>query len=309
MIFENELKKAKQPTVVTIGNFDGVHLGHQCLLQQVINKAQSLGAVSTVIIFSPQPLEFFRAQDAPARLTSREEKIYWLKQAGIEQVICLPFTPRLAGLSAREFVETILHQALGAIEVIIGDDFHFGHNREGNLAFLQGCASEFGFNVVSTESVVQAGQRVSSSQIRKALEDGDFATVNTLLGRDYTLRGTVIQGKQLGRQWGVPTANIALARLVSPLHGIYVCEMQIEGGEKLPAVASIGSRPAVDDGEFLCEVHLLDKNIDCYDKSVEVTFLHKLRDEENFHDLEALKAQIYDDVAQARAFFKTRNVS
>ncbi len=299
------ISTAQQHCVVSIGNFDGVHLGHQAVLKQVIAKARALHVPCGVILFEPQPQEYFQV-DPPARISSLREKITIIREMGIDFVLCLRFDKKLAQCTAQEFVQKVLVQGLKVRHVIVGDDFRFGHNRTGDFAFLTAAGKHANFTVSDTQEVQIEGQRVSSTRVREALAKGDIAETKKLLGRDYALIGKVITGDQRGRTLGFPTANIAMHRKKNPIKGVYIVYVAGLGKTLLPAVANIGVRPTVDGNQPLLEVHLLDYESNFYGAKITVIFLAKIRDEKKFETIEALRAQIAGDVMMARHYFKTR---
>lgn len=283
-------------SVVTIGNFDGVHLGHQAIVQQVVALAQQHNLQSTIVVFEPQPMEFFHGDQAPARLTNLAEKQYYFDNFNIDNVVVLEFNEQLKNLSADEFVQTILLDQLQTQHLIVGDDFKFGADRQGDFDFLQQYSE---FSTSATTTIEADGLRVSSSRIRSALAHSDFAQAKLLLGRAYTMRGEVIQGDQNGRKLNAPTANIDPQRLVLPLTGVFV--VQVHGqDEHYYGVANLGTRPTVDGVRKLLETHIFDFDQDIYGQSIEIEFLHKLRDEQRFADLAELQQQIAIDQQQAR---------
>lgn len=285
--------------VATIGNFDGVHLGHQYLLRQVIQRARKLNQSASVIVFEPQPLEYFKPEAVPARLTKLREKIELFKDIGIDKIILVHFNVAFAKLSAEEFVKDFLARDCRVKELIVGDDFHFGTGRKGNYELLKNMSVQYGFAVQQADSFLMDGHRVSSSLIRDLLHKSDLKLVEKLLGRAYSLSGRVVHGNKLGRQLGFPTANILLKRRKSPVLGIYVVRM-LGLGKPIFGVANIGSRPTVDQStRVILEVYLFNFNQDIYGCHVTVELLHKLRDEERYDTLEALKAQIALDVNNA----------
>lgn len=291
-------------SVVTLGTFDGVHLGHQAILRQVNTKARALNLPSVVVIFEPQPHEFFSGERAPARLMRFREKLLALFAAGVDRVLCLHFNRQLSRLSAREFVETTLIEGLGVQHLVIGDDFHFGSDRCGDYAFLQQMGTEFGFDVTDTHTFEVDGARVSSTRIRAVLDKGDFTEAARLLGRPYRISGYVQQGQKLGRQLGAPTANVNLRRYRSPLAGVFAVRVAIPDGSEYNGVANIGVRPTVNGLEKpILEVNLFDFSGELYGQLIEVEFKKKLRAEQRFESVDALKAQIQRDMAQARACF------
>ncbi len=286
--------------VATIGNFDGVHLGHQAVLGQLAEKAAELALPALVMTFEPYPQEFFSTDAAPPRLTRLREKLLILRRYALDRVLCLRFNAALAAMEPEAFIEQVLIGQLGVRYLVIGDDFRFGRARRGDLAMLQAFGREHGFQVVRMHTFDIDGQRVSSTLIREALSRGDLARADTMLGRDYRMAGRVVRGDQRGRRIGFPTANIYLHRQVSPLTGVYAVEVFGLQEEPLPGVANIGSRPTVDGARCLLEVHLLDFDADIYGRHVQVSFVKKLRDEQRFDSLDALKTQITRDEAQAR---------
>lgn len=297
------LKSDYHGCVATIGNFDGVHLGHQKILQQLVAKAKQLNLPSLVITFEPLPQEFFSGEQAPARLMTLREKIVALKKYGIDHVLRLRFNKKLASIPAEEFVKKILVAKLGVRHLIIGDDFRFGYKRQGDFNLLQKMGAQFGFEVVPTETVLFDGERVGSSRVRNALAEGNIELAKKLLGRPYYLSGHVSYGEQLGRKLCFPTANIFLHRKVLPLRGVFVVQVHGLGDKPLLGAANIGRRPTVDDKDFLLEVYIFDFNQNIYGKFLQVEILHKLRGEEKFNSLEELKQQIAKDVEEARRAF------
>lgn len=297
------LARFNQSCVVTIGNMDGVHLGHQAVLGQLAEKAAVLDLPTVVVIFEPQPQEFFAKTQAPARLYRFREKIEALRRFSVDYVLCLPFNARLAAMRAEAFVRDVLVEGLGVNYLVIGDDFRFGYQREGNFETLLAAGETYGFQVAKMHSFTVDGERVSSTAIRQALARGDIAEVEKFIGRPYRMSGRVIRGDARGRQLGFPTANLALHREVSPVQGVFAVEMFGIDGEPVPGVANVGTRPTFDGkSRALLEVHLLDFNQQIYGQHVQVTFLHKIRAEQKFASLEALVAQIKRDVEEARRF-------
>ncbi len=289
--------------VATIGNFDGVHLGHQAVLGQLAEKSAELGLPTVLITFEPQPMEYFIPEKVPARLTRFREKILALQRYSVDRVCCLSFNNRLANLSAEDFIERVLVEKLGVKYLVVGDDFRFGLNRTGTFAMLAEAGKEYGFQVVSMHTFEIDTERVSSTRIRTALEKGDMAGAEKLLGRRYRMSGRVAHGEKLGRELGFPTANIHLHRHASPIQGIFVVEVFGLDQEPIQGVASVGTRPTVNETKALLEVFLLDFNQDIYGRHIQVSFLKKLRDEEKFDSLDELKLQIQRDVEQAQAYF------
>ncbi|MEW2741445.1 bifunctional riboflavin kinase/FAD synthetase [Providencia sp. PROV130] len=289
-------------SVLTIGNFDGVHRGHQVLLQNLKLKGAQLGLPTVVMIFEPQPLEFFIGDKAPARLTRLRDKVKYLADSGIDYLLCVEFNQHFASLTPAEFVADLLVSKLGVKYLAIGDDFRFGKNRMGDFAFLQQAGDEFGFEVADTESFCDSGLRISSTAIRKAIQENNLELAESLLGHSYRISGRVVHGNQLGRTIGFPTANLPLKRLVTPVTGVYAVEVYGLGDKPLPGVANIGTRPTVSGKGTQLEVHLIDANIDLYGRHIDVVLRKKLRDEQRFASLEALKEQIANDVIAAREY-------
>ncbi|MEB6334874.1 bifunctional riboflavin kinase/FAD synthetase [Serratia rhizosphaerae] len=289
--------------VLTIGNFDGVHRGHKALLEQLKQEGKRLGLPVIVMIFEPQPLELFAADKAPARLTRLRDKAKYLAQAGVDYLLCVKFDPRFAANTAQSFVVELLVQKLGVKFLMVGDDFRFGANRLGDFPLLQKAGAEYGFEVVSTPTFREGGQRISSTAIRNALRDDDLPQAETLLGHPYSISGRVVHGDELGRTIGFPTANLPLKRLVAPVKGVYAVEVYGLGPQPLPGVANIGTRPTVAGVRQQLEVHLLDVTMDLYGRHIDVVLRAKLRNEQRFASLDALKQQIANDVVSAREFF------
>jgi riboflavin kinase/FMN adenylyltransferase len=292
--------------VATIGNFDGVHLGHQAIIQQVVTKAKILGVPSVVIIFEPQPLEFFQTNKAPARLMRFREKLQALSTLGIDYVFCLKFDSKLSQLSAESFVETVLVSHLKICHLVVGDDFHFGGDRKGDFSLLQSLGNVKGFSVENTSTLFESGEsgeRISSTLVRALLAKSKFAAAQNVLGRPYSISGRVVHGQRLGRQLGFPTANIALHRINVAFTGVYAVKVCLESDEQVLGVANIGVKPTV--GNFIpsLEVHLLDFSSTIYGEHLDVTFCEKLRNEQRFENIEALKEQINKDINAAKSYF------
>ena len=298
----HNLRPQDRGCVATIGNFDGVHRGHQAILARLRERARELGVPSCVVIFEPQPREYFAPDTAPARLARLRDKLALLAEEGVDRVLCLAFNQRLCKLSAAEFVDTILVDGLGVQHLEVGDDFRFGCDRLGDFDFLLQAGVVQGFTVEAAQTVELDGIRVSSTQVRKALAAADFSLAEQLLGRPYRIAGRVLHGQKLARQLGWPTANVQLKRRRVPFTGVYQVSAEIDG-TLWPGVANIGVRPTVaGDGSAHLEVHLLDFAGDLYGRRLTVVFHHKLRDEQRFASLEALKSAIDADVAAARAY-------
>jgi riboflavin kinase/FMN adenylyltransferase len=289
--------------VATIGNFDGVHLGHQAVLGQLAEKAAELCLPTVLITFEPQPMEYFVPDKVPARLTRFREKMLALQRYSVDRVCCLSFNDKLAKLKAEDFIEQVLINKLGVKYLVVGDDFRFGLNRTGTFDTLVKAGEKYGFQVVSMHTFEIDAKRVSSTRIRHALENGDMAGAEKLLGRRYRMSGRVAHGEKFGRELGFPTANVHLHRHASPVQGIFVVEVFGLDKEPLQGVASVGTRPTVNETKALLEVFLFDFDQDIYGEHIQVSFLKKLRDEEKFASIEKLKQQIQMDVEQAQAYF------
>jgi riboflavin kinase/FMN adenylyltransferase len=293
-------------SAVTIGNFDGVHRGHQQVISQLQRVARSASLPTVVIIFEPQPIEYFAPDKAPKRLARFREKIAYLKAQQIDYLLCLRFNQELASQSAEDFVQRILVDGLNTKHLVIGDDFHFGKNRQGNFQFLQQHSARFGFIVDETETLVIDGERVSSTRIRQCIQQDDFDKAAELLGRPYSLSGRIAHGKKLGRKLGYPTINIKMGDETLIVKGIFAVIVKGIDNRLLQGVASIGTRPTVNGVDTILEVYILDFDQDVYGYSVEVEFLYKIRNEEKFDSLAELTTWIAQDTEKAKAFFKTR---
>lgn len=291
---------APRGSVVCIGAFDGVHLGHRAVLARVRERARELNLVPAVTSFEPLPREFFAHGRPVPRLSSLREKIEQFGDAGMERVLLLRFNATLAAMAAQEFVERVLVDRLNAREVWVGEGFRFGHARGGDLALLERLGREHGFSANALTPVVLEGERISSSAIRDALAGGSFDLAARWLGRAFSIGGHVVRGQQLGRKLGYPTANLPLGRRISPVFGIFAVHVHGVGEAARPGVASLGVRPTVNGKEPLLEAHLFDFDGDLYGKRIQVEFVEKLRDEEKFSDLDAMVKQIDRDAAQAR---------
>jgi len=297
------------PHAVTIGNFDGLHLGHQAMLARLQAVAQARGLPTCVLSFEPHPREFFAPAQAPARLSSLREKTECLQRQGIDRLHVLRFDRALSALTPQAFIEQVLDTTLQTKYVLVGDDFRYGAKRAGDFALLQQMGATLGFDAESLPTVEVAGERSSSTAVRQALATGELEHAARLLGRPYSISGRVVHGDKLGRGIGFPTANIQLKHNRPPLMGIFAVELYGLNGAPLPGVASLGRRPTVKgaDAVPVLEVHLFDFNADLYGRRVRVDFLHKLRDEEKYPDLDALVAQIRRDVDNARQFLMQRH--
>jgi riboflavin kinase/FMN adenylyltransferase len=303
---------ARAPCALTIGNFDGVHLGHQALLARVRAAATGLGLEAAVMTFEPHPREFFahKAGDlskAPPRIANLRDKLQSLSDNGIDRVIVEHFSAPFAALTPQEFTEKVLVEGLHVKWLMVGDDFCYGARRAGNVQMLLEAGRHYGFHVETLPTVMNGSIRISSSAVRAALAEGDFQHAQALLGHPYAISGHVIHGQKLGRTLGFPTLNLRVPHRPA-LSGIFIVQVHGLAAQPLPAVASLGVRPTVDDsGRVLLEVHVFDFAQNCYGKQVRVEFLHKIRDEEKYVDLPTLTAAIDRDAAIARDFFKERD--
>lgn len=298
---------SRPPCALTIGNFDGVHLGHQAMLSRMCSAAEQRGLVPTVMTFEPHPREFFarrhnRPELAPIRISGLRDKVTDLCSAGVRRVVVKRFNAALAGMPAETFIDDLLVRDLNVRWLLVGDDFRFGAQRLGDVQMLRDRGP---FVVESMDSITDRdGQRISSTDVRTALQEGRLDRVADLLGHNHHMSGHVIHGLKLGRQLGFRTLNLRVPRQCTGLKGIFTVKVHGLGRNALPGVASLGIRPTVTDaGRMLLEVHLLDFNADVYGKLVRVEFLKKLRDEEKFVDLASLETAIAADVAHARAYF------
>lgn len=300
----HNLSASPEPCVATIGNFDGVHLGHQAVLNQLALKGDMLGLPAVVITFEPQPNEFFAPDKAPARLSRFREKVEALRSYTIQQLCVLRFNRALAQMTAQDFIKRLLVDGLNIKYLVVGDDFRFGKDRQGDFTLLQTAGQQFGFQVVNMHTFAIEADRVSSTRIRNALQQGDLMLAQTLLGHPYKMSGRVAHGDKRGRQIGFPTANIHLHRCKVPLTGVYAIQLFGIEGEPVNGVANVGIRPTVGGTDkALLEVHLFDFDSDIYGCYVQVHFLHKIRDEQCFEGLTALKQQIQIDCDSAKQFF------
>jgi len=300
------LSEQHRGCAVTIGNFDGVHLGHQQLINTVCKRAADANLRTCVVSFEPLPVEYF-LKDSPPRLTSNREKISTLQSYPVQQLLLLRFNQALAGTSADDFIKQVLIDGLNTKYLLIGDDFQFGKNRDGNFDTLERASEKYGFELQQAATLQHAGIRVSSTRIRELLAAGELSAAAELLGRDYALEGRVEYGAQLGRTLGYPTANIALKQHQPPLRGVFAVRVSESGQDAQQGaqngIANIGVKPTVKGVRLCLEVHLLDFSKDLYGKRLRISFLHKLRDEKKFAGLEELKTAIATDEQNARQWF------
>jgi riboflavin kinase/FMN adenylyltransferase len=303
-VFRGHSRLVSAPVVLAIGNFDGVHLGHVALMQQLAEVSARLQLVPTILTFEPHPREFFAPASAPARLTTLREKLELLADYGARQAMVCPFNAAFSALTAEEFIEQVLVKSLQVKHLIIGDDFRFGRGRTGDFSLLQAAGQKFGFSVEAMASVMVDSERASSSAVRAALANGDMAQAARFLGRPYMIDGRVAHGDKIGRQLGFATANIRIKHNPLPMTGVFAVEVSGLGEKILPGVANLGVRPTVGGTRPLLEVHLFDFDRDIYGAHISVRFVHKLRNEQRFPNFDALKAQIAADAVAARDFFK-----
>lgn len=285
---------------VAIGAFDGLHLGHQEILSRLKAAARAKGCRTLVCSFEPMPAEVLQPKDPPARLTCFRERYELLEALGIDEFFC-PHFRALRGLSPQVFIQKLLVESLGTRHLVVGHDFRFGLGRAGNLDDLRAAGRRHGFDLTVIEPVSWGNCRVSSTAIRAALAAGDLGLAKTMLGRDYSMSGRVIRGLGIGKQLGFPTANVALKRRRAPVDGIFAVRVGGLGPELLEGVASVGTRPTVGGGKPLLEVLIFDLDRDIYGRHITVHFIERLREERRFSDLDAMKAQMHRDVAEARA--------
>jgi len=300
----HNLRPQHRGCVATIGNYDGVHRGHQHMLSALVTRAREFALPATVVTFEPTPREYFEGPDAPARLTRLREKVQALACYDVDRVVCLRFDARLAALGARVFEDDLLGARLGVRHVVVGDDFQYGRRREGTMATLRAAGERLGFTIEQVTPFEVDGERVSSSLVRAALEAGDLPRATKLLGRPYRISGRVQRGQRLGHRLGFPTANLALRRKVIPLWGIFAVRVSGPGFASHPAVASLGTRPTLDGTVPLLESHLFDFDAELYGRKIDVDFIARLRDEVRFDTIEALVAQMHRDANAARALLR-----
>jgi riboflavin kinase/FMN adenylyltransferase len=299
----HNLRPVLGPHALTIGNFDGVHAGHQAMLAQLREAADRLGVPALVMCFEPQPQEFFAGEQAPARLMTWRDKVETLAEAGADRVLLVRFDERFRAYTASGFIDDLLVAKLQTKYLLVGDDFRFGCDRSGDYSQLQRAGAEQGFAVDKLGTFEVDGKRVSSTRLRAAVVDADFALAHALTGRDFFVAGHVVHGDKIGRTLGLPTANILMNRQVLPLRGVFSVWVDGIGETPWPAVANVGTRPTVQGIQARCEVHLLNYHGDLYGRRLRVRFAHKLRDEQRFTSLEALKTAIEADVAAGQDYF------
>lgn len=298
------LKPLKDGCVLSIGNFDGVHTGHTKVIDKLSAQGKLMNLPVVIMVFEPQPLEFFLGENAPSRLTRLREKVIQFKALPIDKIVVAKFSQSIANYEAEDFITNYLVRRLNVKHLIIGDDFHFGKARCGNFAMLKEKGKLFGFEVEDTHSYSIDDHRVSSTLIRDALGYGDLLKANLLLGRDYSVCGRVAHGNKRGRTIGFPTANIQMFRKNTPVTGVFAVTMTGIDNKEILGVANVGTRPTVDGGQkVILETHLFDFNKDIYGRYVEVHFKQKIRDEARFNSLDELKTQIEKDIITAKQIF------
>ena len=309
----DRLENITQPfknAVITIGNFDGVHIGHQALFHEVIEKADAIGGTSIAMTFNPHPIRVLQKNNNPPLITLHEQKIELIERAGIEVLICIPFTEQFASISAEDFIKALLIDKIGMKAIVVGKDYTFGKNREGNLAFLKSLASQLGYEVIVADwikATQNVSERISSTRIRELVMSGKVEPARKMLGRHYQIRGRVVKGRDRGgKLLGIPTANINLQDELCPKTGIYA--VTVEYNNRIyNGVANIGYSPTFDDNQFTVEVHLLDFAENIYDKKIRVNFIERIRDEKKFGDISELKAQINQDIETAKGILAAYN--
>jgi riboflavin kinase/FMN adenylyltransferase len=302
----NQLEQINQPfkaAVITIGNFDGVHIGHQALFHEVIEKADAIDGTSIAMTFEPHPIRVLKNNNHPPLITLYEQKAELIERSGIDVLICIPFTQEFASLSAEAFIKDLLVAKIGMQVIIVGKDYTFGRNREGNLSVLKAYASQMGYEVIEADWIKAAlnlSGRISSTKIRELVMAGEVEPARKMLGRHYQIRGLVVKGRDRGgKLLGIPTANINLQDELCPKTGIYAVTVDYHD-HVYKGVANIGYSPTFDDNEFTAEVHLLDFSTNIYGEKIRVNFIQRIRDEKKFANISELKAQIHQDIKTAR---------
>jgi riboflavin kinase/FMN adenylyltransferase len=307
------LENITQPfknAVITIGNFDGVHIGHQALFHEVIEKADAIDGTSIAMTFDPHPIRVLQKNNNPPLITLQEQKSELIERSGMDVLICIPFTKQFASLTAEDFIKNLLVDKIGMKAIIVGGDYAFGKNREGNLALLKSFASQLGYEVIVADWIKAAqnvSDRISSTKIRELVMGGNIKPANKMLGRHYQIRGRVVKGRDRGgKLLGIPTANINLQDELCPKTGIYA--VTVEYNNRIyKGVANIGYSPTFDDNEFTVEVHLLDFAENIYDEKIRVNFIERIRDEKKFADISELKEQINQDIKTADKILAAHN--
>jgi len=299
----DSITKPFDNAVITIGNFDGVHIGHQALFHEVIEKAEAINGTSIAMTFNPHPVRVLKQNGHPPLITVHEQKTELIEKTGIDVLICIPFTVDFASISARNFVRDLLVKRIGMKAIVVGKDYTFGKNREGNLDFLKRCAKEYDFEVIVADWIPISNNlqgRISSTKIRELVTDGKVTEAQQLLGRYYQVRGTVMTGRNRGgRLLGFPTANIKLHDELCPKTGVYAVTVECMES-RYKGVANIGYSPTFEDNIFTVEVHMLDFNENIYGRNIRVNFINRIRDELKFADIDQLSEQIKKDIDKSR---------
>jgi len=299
----SRLSAEHRPSVVSIGSYDGVHLGHQQLIRTLLEKSAEYAAAPTIITFDPLAKEFFSPGKA-VRINSLEQRCEQLSALGVERLVCIDFNEEFAACSPKDFVQQVLVDGLATKYLCVGDDFRFGKDRKGDFEFLKTAGQVHGFSLMAHETFTMGGERVSSGRVRDALQSDNFTLAAELLGRPYTINGIVSRGQKIGRTIDFPTANIVLKQSRYAVHGVYVVQVTLENCETQYGIANIGLRPTVDGAEHRLEVHLFNFNAYLYDQKISVQFLRKIRTEKKFESLDDLKQQIAADAISAKTFIK-----
>jgi len=295
----HNLRPRHRGCALTVGKFDGIHLGHQVLLERTRDEARAAGVPAAVLSFDPSPRDFFHPHRAPPRICSLRDKLAALQRYGIDRLVLVRFDQRIANIPPKDFLEDVMLSKLGARNLIVGDDLRFGRNRTGDIQYLRSRADELGYSVTAVDTVEVGGERCSSSAVREALARTDFPRVEKLLGRPYRVTGRIRRGLQLGRQLDMPTANITVRKRLALPFGVYAVIAR-EGSREWKGVASLGIRPTLNLSQCLLETYLFDAQVDLYGKVLEVEFRHFLRPELKFDSLETLKTRMHEDAAEAR---------
>ena len=305
----HNLREHHRGCVATIGNFDGMHRGHQAIITQLQEAAKAHAMPTTVVTFEPQPQEYFMAHKAPARITRLREKIESMRQQKIDRMVCLRFDSSLANLPPEEFIMDLLISGLAVRHLVVGDDFRFGKDRKGDISLLQSLGYQNGFDVIGTATCEIQGRRISSTWLREVLAAGDLVMAKKLLGRDYSISGRIVHGDKRGHGLGFPTANVGMHRLHSPVSGVFATRVYGLNEKTLEAVTSIGTRPMFEGKDMILEAHILDFDEDVYGKYVRVELLKQLRDERTFATIKELKQQMKIDVENTRQFFVKNKIT
>lgn len=302
----DRLEHIRQPfvkAVITVGNFDGVHIGHQALFHEVIEKADAINGTAIAMTFEPHPMRVLKKNNHPPLITLYEQKEELIERSGIDVLICIPFTKKFASLSAEEFIKDLLIKKIGMKAIIVGEDYTFGKNREGNLTVLKSYAAQLGYEVIVAEWIKatrNVPDRISSTRVRKLVMAGEIEMARKMLGRHYQIRGLVVKGRDRGgKLLGIPTANLNLQDELCPKTGIYAVTVEYHN-RLYKGVANIGYSPTFNDNEFTVEVHILEFNETIYDQKIRVNFIERIRDEKKFGDIIELKNQINQDIKVAR---------